>query len=215
MRNIGDMIWTYRVQWLPTLGPCPVCTGSGYLMVKPFGAEDAAGQRWRCEYCNRESQENGTHFHPGQVIVAYGYKVLVQDVRIDGMNARAGKPVEYLYGTSGGSSYICYADQAFDDAATAAVAGEAAARAATIAHEAECMRQHEWGRQSTGRLGWTIGYHAAAVRNARREVDYHIRMLNLAPAEYDAWVSSIEDTAAFKELQRHQKRVRKPRKVKT
>mgnify|MGYP001576709141 CR=1 FL=1 len=58
--------------------PCPVCNGTSWLSVKPFGSDESSAMRVRCDYCSLPNA-----LSPGLVRERYTYVSKIHQVRVD------------------------------------------------------------------------------------------------------------------------------------
>ena len=168
--KIGDFIYTANARWSNELIKCPVCHGTRWVFVKPFGSPDSDGGVVLCDYCTKY---NGWSAHPGQVSDQWSYIPVVETMRIDGIirsESSDGEKITYKCN----QSECCWTsidhDKAFADK------GEAARCADNMAHELQKNRIDNKTQTASGNLksaAWRLGYHRKAIKQLIKDFQHH------------------------------------------
>jgi len=160
----GDTIYLANAVWSGDVTDCPVCSGQGIVLVKPFGGSDEQGQKHRCGYCDPRGEGKG-----GKVTDTWSYQPQVRSIQIEGIETKdiGGKITHrYLYNISGGGhNSIDHSNERIFDSYGAAmeqakIFAEQASLEGTI-KKAEIKIKED-------RVTWGVGYNKKQIREQKK-----------------------------------------------
>lgn len=159
--QIGDTLYAPRTQAEKKTIPCPVCNGSGIVVVL-YGGEERLSLE--CEACRIGYQNSYGTIDEWDLTPAVTKFVIasVQSMH-DG---------EYTLKSEDGSTYAFHLLHA-----TQASALEASEKACAERHE-QNMRSHMSSMSRVKRVSWTAQYHKKCIADHEKQIAWHVSKIN-------------------------------------
>ncbi len=167
---IGDTAWTGRYERKERWIPCPDCCGQKALTVI-LGDGSQVSIDCICAWPAYGARAGS--------VVTYDYDPVVEQIVIDGIEVRMGRPTEYKFNATECSYRTVNETNVFHDR-EGAMARAMERKAEQEAEEAKRMASKEKGDHT---WAWNVTYHRRELKRAIHGVEYHTAKLNVAKAK--------------------------------
>lgn len=162
--DIGDTIYIPFANHSQDKVVCPVCAGALKVLIKPFGAQDDAGQTAQCNYCS-----SGYDGPKGVVSDSWTWKGDVRTIKIEGIeerNVRGKISYKYIYNyTQGGYNFADTEDTAvFGNYEEAKIEADKLAEANTV------EGQLKKAQINFDQLTWSVGYYKQQIKDGKKQI---------------------------------------------